>query len=500
MSEEISRRRALTLGLAGAGSLAVGLTGLGARGWPPFGAAASSAATDPAGGTAGSGARTWVEPQVVTSTAGTLDLTLRVAATRASVGGQAVTLLTYNGTVPGPTLHVRPGDRLRVHLVNGLDQPTNLHTHGLVVSATGNSDNPFLRIGPGESFDYRIDLPDDHPTGVFWYHPHHHGMVADQLFAGLYGAIVVDDDDWSTPPHLVVVSDITINHGRVASPSSLERRQGRVGRTLLTNGLVSAELSVPSGSTQRLLVVNACTSRYLDLGLDGQQLRVAGVDSGAYATPVSQDRVLLAPGNRADLEVEVPAARTSLVAHAYDRGAVGMGMMGGASLAGSDATVLTLVPSGTGPAPLSSAARVAPRDLRDVAVDGYRSLTFTMVMAQGMGDRMGRGMGMAFLIDGRAFDPARVDQRVRLGTVEEWTLRNATMMDHPFHLHVWPMQVIRASGGSPDVPDVRDVVNVPAGQEVVVRIAFDRYAGSTVYHCHILDHEDLGMMGIVAAS
>jgi FtsP/CotA-like multicopper oxidase with cupredoxin domain len=300
----------------------------------------------------------------------------------------------------------------------------------------------------------------------------------------------------------VVVSDTTIDQGRVAAASPVERMQGRVGRTVLTNGLVAAELPVPSGSVQRLLVVNACTSRYLDLGLDGQRLRVAGVDSGAYATPVPQDRLVLAPGNRADLEVEVPPIRTSLVAHAYDRGTAGMGMMGGAPLAGSDATVLSLVPADTGPTPLPSPVRVAPRDLRGLTVDGTRTLTFTMGMGRGMGQRMGQGMGMAFLIDGEAFDPARIDQRVRLGTVEEWTLRNTTMMDHPFHLHVWPMQVMeastRASRGGP--PQVRDVVNVAAGQEVVVRIAFDRFPGTTVYHCHILDHEDLGMMGIIAAS
>lgn len=498
MSQEISRRRALGLALAGAGSLAVGLTGLGARGWPPFGAAESSTAGDAATGTGtgtGAGAGGWAEPTVLTSTEGVLDVELRAAATRVPVGGQAATMLTYNGTVPGPTLRLHPGDQLRVHLVNDLDEATNLHTHGLFVSASGNSDNPFLRIGAGESFDYRIDLPDDHPRGVFWYHPHHHGLVADQLFAGLYGAIVVDDDE-SAPAHIVMVADTTISQGRVATVSMPERMQGRTGQTVLTNGLVAPELAVPSGSTQRLWVVNACTSRYLDLGLDGQPLQVAGLDSGGYPTPVPMDRLLLAPGNRADLEVEVPAARTSLVAHAYDRGTAGMGMMGRMSSDGSDATVLTLVPAGTDPSPGAEVTRVPPRDLRDVGVDGTRTLTFTM----GMGQGMGRGMGMSFLIDGEAFDPDRVDQQVRIGTVEEWTLRNTTMMDHPFHLHVWPMQVIGTSPASSDAPDVRDVVDVPAGREVVVRIAFERYPGSTVYHCHVLDHEDLGMMGTIRAS
>ena len=492
MSRDISRRQALTLGLAGAGSLGVGLAGLGARGWPPFGAVAGDSSAAPTEGTAATGTGAWTEPQVLTSTGGVLDVDLRIAATRVQVGGRTATMLTYNGTVPGPTLRLRPGDRLRVHLVNGLDEPTNLHTHGLLVSPVGNSDNPFLRIGPGESFDYEIDLPSDHPTGAFWYHPHHHGLVADQVFAGLYGAIVVDDQDWAAAaPHVVLVSDTTIASGQVAQVSAVERRQGRVGQTVLTNGLVAPELIVAAGSTQRLLVINACTSRYLDLGLDGHRLRVRGLDSGAFSPPVTQDRVLLPPGGRADLELDVPVDRTGLVAHAYDRGVAGMGMMGGGSLAGSDATVLTLVPGGSAIVAAPSAASTARRDLRGAGVDRTRTLTFTM----GMG-----GMrGMRFLIDGQAFDPERVDQQVQLGTVEEWTIRNATMMDHPFHLHVWPMQVIEASGSAPDRVDVRDVVNVPGGQETVVRIAFERYAGTTVYHCHILDHEDLGMMGVIAA-
>ena len=107
------------------------------------------------------------------------------------------------------------------------------------------------------------------------------------------------------------------------------------------------------------------------------------------------------------------------------------------------------------------------------------------------------GMGGQFLIDGRAFDPDRINQTVRPGTVEEWTIANQSPMNHPFHLHIWPMQLIRK--GTVDVADVdvRDVIDVPARQSITVRIAFDRFPGRTVYHCHILDHEDLGMMGVI---
>ena len=124
-----------------------------------------------------------------------------------------------------------------------------------------------------------------------------------------------------------------------------------------------------------------------------------------------------------------------------------------------------------------------------------RVLTFQM----GMGGGMMGGGGMSFTIDGNDFAEDRVDQDVAAGAVEDWTIRNDSSMDHPFHLHVWHMQLI-ARGGEPVTGPVwRDVVNVPARGEVTVRVAFDDFTGRTVYHCHILDHEDRGMMGTVLA-
>jgi FtsP/CotA-like multicopper oxidase with cupredoxin domain len=142
-----------------------------------------------------------------------------------------------------------------------------------------------------------------------------------------------------------------------------------------------------------------------------------------------------------------------------------------------------------------------PRDLRTATVGARRELVFAMGMGGGnggMGAHAGSGM-MGFTINGRPFDPARIDTTVVVGAVEEWTLRNTSRMDHPVHLHVWPMQVIEEAGRPAGAPRWQDVVNVPAGGIAVVRIAFDDFPGRTVYHCHILDHEDLGMMGLIEA-
>ncbi len=494
--QPISRRRVLQLGGLGLAAAVTGGIGLGRE--------LSSR------GTSGNGAggEPWSEPAVLRSSGGELHVQLEASRGSVRLAGRSATALTYNGGSPGPTLHLRPGDRLRIHLVNRLDAPTNLHTHGLHVSPVGKADNVFVSVGPGESFDYDYRLPVDHPPGVFWYHPHLHQLVADQLFGGLCGAIVVEDPDPVpvTRERVLVISDITLDRsGAVAEVSPMQRMAGREGDLVLVNGRLRPELSARPGERERWRVVNACTSRFLRLCLDGQRLQLLGLDSGRLASPKDVDEVSLAPGNRADLLVTAAAGHAQLRTLRVDRGR--RAGMGTAAFREPEVSLATLRIAGAaarspGPVP----AQPAPADLRGAAVANRRRLTFAMGMGGGggMGRGMGTGagmggMGMSFTIDGREFDPARVDQSVRLGTVEEWTIGNTSPMDHPFHLHVWPMQLIDDGSRALPEPTWQDVVVVPAGGQVTVRIRFNTFPGRTVYHCHILDHEDLGMMGVVEA-
>jgi FtsP/CotA-like multicopper oxidase with cupredoxin domain len=384
-----------------------------------------------------------------------------------------------------------------VRLENRLGSPTNLHTHGLHVSPLGTSDNPFRSIDPATTADYLIDLPPDHPTGVFWYHPDHHGHVADQIFGGLYGTIVVADDD--TPgarDRVLVISDVSLTTGgEVRDVSAAERMMGREGELVLVNGQVDPVITARPGELERWRVVNACTSRYLRLALPGQQMRLLGTDSGHERAPRDVDDLLLVPGNRADLLVRFQAGSTELRTLGYDRGGPMMGMMGAHSGSGPLVLAHLDVTGDRVEGRPSTVRRAAQADLRPDVLDGRREVTFTM----GTG-RWGPGAMTDVGFDGRPFDAERIDQHVRVGTVEEWTIRNPTPMDHPFHLHVWPMQVVTVNGAPTADPVWRDVVNVPAQGEVVVRIHFATFPGRTVYHCHILDHEDAGMMGIIAAS
>jgi FtsP/CotA-like multicopper oxidase with cupredoxin domain len=486
--QPISRRRALQLGGLGLASIAVGAVGLTWRtlsGYP----------TVPQ--------QALVEPATLTSTQGLLAVRLEAAEGPVRIAGRQATALSYNGGLPGPTLRLHPGDRLRVQLVNRLAAVTNLHVHGLHVSPERNGDNPFVAVEPGGTFDYDYQLAPDHPSGMFWYHPHHHGMVADQIFGGLYGAIIVDEPQGEsgsipiTRERVLVISDISLNaSGSIRPPSAMARMRGREGDLVLINGQVASTLEAHPGERERWRILNACTARYLRLRLDGQRLRLHGFDSGHLAESRDVEEILLSPGNRADVLVATVQGTSTLQALPYSRGEV-MGMGGGMGddpRSGSNAeptTLATLHVTGDEATPLPPVTvRTHQLDLRGEQISARRQLTLAMGMGMG-------GGGMNFTIDGKEFAADRVDQTTRIGTIEEWTITNTSPMDHPIHLHVWPMQVIEAGGKPIEQPTWQDVVNVAPHSNVTVRILFDDFAGRSVYHCHILDHEDKGMMGVI---
>ncbi len=200
------------------------------------------------------------EPEALRSADGRLQVKLSAAMGQVLIAGRDATALSYNGTLPGPTLFLRPGDQLNVTLENRLMDPTNLHVHGLHVSPQGNSDNVLVSVEPGTSFDYEYFLPADHPPGVYWYHPHHHGRVADQLFGGLYGAIIIQDPQ-SVPvtrERVLVISDISLTAGgSIAAVAATEKMMGREGALVLVNGQLKPALAARPAERERWRIVNA---------------------------------------------------------------------------------------------------------------------------------------------------------------------------------------------------------------------------------------------------
>ncbi|MQA13970.1 MAG: multicopper oxidase domain-containing protein [Pseudonocardiaceae bacterium] len=474
-SRPISRRRAMGLAAAGA----VGVAG-GAAGWV-WSAGSPDAGFRPA--VSGAPLR---DPEVLGSRGGRLHVELTAAA-GVRLAGRDTAALGFNGTSPGPTLRVRPGDELSVRLTNRLKQPTNLHTHGLRVSPQGNGDNPFLRIEPGTSFDYLLRIPPGHPAGTFWYHPHHHGMVADQLFGGLAGMLLVDGgpDLPVDRDRVLLVTDTTMDAGGgVAQPGRMDRMRGRQGELVLVNGQHQPSISAAPGTAQRWRIVNGCVSRMLPLRLTGHALDLVALDGAFLPAPASRDRVALAPGNRADVVVRPTAAgRFELVSEASDRGSTGVG----GDVRSEPVVLATLLSAGPA-APVAPLPAALPAENPGSATEAQRQVAFTMGMGMG---------GMTFGIDGRAFDPERDDHSVLFGTTEEWTVTSSTPMAHPFHLHVWPFVVLATSDGAPLSGTPQDVVLVPPRGWVRLRIPFTAHTGRSVFHCHILDHEDAGMMATI---
>jgi FtsP/CotA-like multicopper oxidase with cupredoxin domain len=434
-------------------------------------------------------------PPALTSANGLLQAELSVAPAMVPYEGGTRWALTVNGTTPGPTLRVKPGDILRVLLNNRTEHSTNLHTHGLHVSPQGNSDNPFIEVRPGERFLYEFAIPEDQPGGLFWYHPHVHHHVAEQVFAGFFGAIIVEDDFdalsevAAATERLLILHDIRPGNSEadVMSASMMEHMMGREGSAVLVNGFLRPTLHATAGGLERWRILNASPSRYYSLGLRDHDFHVIGLDGTRLGQAVRRNSLLLVPGERVEalVEAEGPGEFTLRTA-AVNRGSMGMGMgmgMGGETASGA-ADILTLSVEGEGRRG-SGLPQLPPArpDLAAQPIAATREVTFSM-------------QGMSFLIDGRPFEMSRTDVRARLGTTEEWTIRNVSTMDHPFHLHVWPFQVVAQSKGLPP-PGWKDVVNVPAGGWVKIRVRFDSFAGRTVYHCHILDHEDMGMMATI---
>ncbi|MFC5993290.1 multicopper oxidase family protein [Pseudonocardia hispaniensis] len=473
----ISRRRALVLGGLGVAGLAAG-----AAGWLSIAQTGGGFAPDASGAPLR-------QPSILDSHGGRLQVEL-TAASGVRLAGRASAALGFNGTSPGPTLRVRPGDELAVRLTNRLDQPTNLHTHGLRVSPQDDGDNPFRRIDPGAWFDYRYRIPPEHPAGTFWYHPHHHGTVADQLFGGLAGALLVDHgpDLPVTDDRVLLITDTTLDaDGRVVAPGPMERMMGRQGTLVLVNGQHQPVIPATPGATQRWRLINGCVSRVLAIRLDGHSLTQVALDGAFLPAPLPRDRVQLAPGNRVDVIVRPTGPGDyRLLTDAVDRGGL-RGRRGGEAI--SEPTTLATMTSAGTPVSAPPLPAALPADIPPAGpVTRSRRTGFQMGMGAG---------GMRFTIDGRGFDPDRDDQIVRLGATEDWTITNPGPLDHPFHLHIWPFTVLASSDDAAPTGTTQDVVPVPAGGWVRIRIPFDAHPGRTVYHCHNLDHEDLGMMATI---
>jgi FtsP/CotA-like multicopper oxidase with cupredoxin domain len=449
----------------------------------------------------GGGLLPLVEPPERASRDGLLDTVLTPRRGSVRIGDRFGLTEAYDGAFTGPTLRLRAGERLRIALANRLPELTNLHTHGLHVSPLGNSDNVFVRVQPGETFQYEYALPADHPAGLYWYHPHFYGDSDAQVFGGLAGALIVEGELDRLPgvaglPERLLVLQAT--HVDAAGRVQVGDEGPDFPLVKLVNGQVNPLLTIRPGETQRWRIGNLSADTYFLLQLDGQPWRVIDHDGNPLDTLQTEEQLLFPPGKRFEVLVQGgPPGTYRLRTLPYNKGQVSMG-----GPIEPEAVLATLVSAGSPVAPRPLPTTLLPFvDLRNVPVDNRREITFDVPpmgggMA-GMAHGPGGEMQPIFEINRRLFDPNRVDTTVRLGTTEEWVIRNTSAQVHPFHIHVNPFQVVAVNDQPIQAHSYEDTVNLPASGSVTMRTRFLDFPGKFVYHCHILMHEDNGMMAVI---
>ena len=474
--------RSRRAGRAGAAAL-LALAALAAGGWP----AATRVAPQPA--SAVSQPEGWddelrlVEPVDLHPAPDVIEIELEARVTEVEIApGRTIEAWTYNGTLPGPFIRARVGDTLIVHFRNALPEATTIHWHGVRVpnEMDGAPGLTQALIEPGGTFRYEFVLRD---AGTFWYHPHH--SSSNQVGRGLYGPIVVSDPEEPAgfgDELMLVLSDISLDaDGAVAagdSGGSFGDLFGREGNVMLVNGRVRPTLRVHAGKPQRWRMVNAARARYFSLRPGRDAFVRIGGDGGLIARAEPLAVLDLVPGERADVVFTPPFPPGSVVPLRWRPVDRGYGTVFGRSAE-------PILDIETVDAPAVQAPRVEG-ELRAIArVDIDHAVHHTLDLTI---DRADERVEMG--INGVPYWDAE-PLHARIGETHVWTVTNDSTFDHPFHLHGFFFQVLDAGR----VLEWKDTVNVPVGSSLRLAIPFDERPGMWMYHCHILDHADVGMMG-----
>ena len=417
------------------------------------------------------------------------------------LSGVSTPTLGYNGAMLGPALRLRTGERTTIRVRNDLDEVTTAHWHGLVVPP-GVDGGPHQPIAPGAFWDASFTVAN--PAATCWFHPHAHGSTGRQVVSGLAGLLIVDDGTvgpivlpvtWGIDDVALVLQDKRFTaDGRIDyTLTANDHVVGYAGDRLLVNGMFGPTWRAPQ-QWVRLRLLNGCNARALVLRISDSTpvLQIAN-EAGMLAAPLPRGTLALAPGERAEILVDFSSATSGQVTRllASTAGA-GMGMgIGMGAATGTEVTALTMrvgLPRQPG-AMSSPPARLSPRPAVSAA-PGATVRTFSLD---------GGMMGGPFTINGRTFNIARTDLAVPSGGVEIWRFVNNTGMAHPMHVHGVRMSVLSRDGSAPAAYEqgLRDTFVVDAMQTVTMAVQTPTSASAVplMFHCHILEHEDAGMMG-----
>ena len=437
----------------------------------------------------------------------------------------------YAGKTVPPVIRVSPGGIIQLRYVNNLptesdeecalhrcSNMSNLHFHGLHVSPKSPQDDVLTMMSmPGETLDYKVDVPAYSPPGLYWYHTHPHGESARQSFDGMSGAIIVEGIDRYYPElrhmreRVLVLRDHDIEHSDAVAREQTIRRveipsshcgttpDQKPERVFTANGEIRPQIPIDAGERQFWRIVNASPDLYADLQLSGQQLEIVALDGmplsyhDQHRAMHKVDHVLVPPAGRVEAIVTgpPPGSRATLSTRCVDTGTDGdlnpaMVIADVGSAHGEEpmrTPPSTTPPSITGPAVYKEISR------QEIQKLGVSKPDFTVTFTE---DKSG------FYINGRKFSmDADPMLRVRVGSMQHWRIVNSTKEVHPFHIHQVHFLAYAENGVQSNSPDWLDTVNVPYGNgtvDLIMDFTDPIIRGMSLFHCHLLSHEDKGMM------
>ncbi len=467
------------------------------------------------------------------------DLTARikyVAAKPSRLFQQATNFMLYNGQSPGPLIDVVAGTHVKINFTNKLSSETTVHFHGLPIPPSQDG-NPMDVVKSNTSRIYEFDLPEG-MEGNYWYHPHPHLRSAEQAASGLAGPMLVRSKNdplkkLGIAEENIFITGIRLDNGKISVDNKMDWQHGRMGETLLVNGVVQPVLKVAPGSTMRFRLWNATNARFINIsfkkGVDATtpdlNTYLVGTDGGLIAHPyVLKNGALLSAAERREVVVRfdgkagdiftVFEENPKLIENTQTAGAMGGMNMNGHDMAGMDMNghdmasmetksgeaggmpgmevgvknpLLTIKLTDVVPLPPVT----LPTKLRTIAPLPATNIKKKLELTGVLED---------VSINGKKFDPKRFDYVSKKGTVEEWTIINRSDMTHPLHIHGGQFQVIshelNGKVSKPPYISWQDTVLVQPGEKVVLRMKQD-HVGPRMIHCHILEHEDKGMMAII---
>tara|TARA_R110000751_G_scaffold137830_3_gene241319 strand:- start:14318 stop:15715 length:1398 start_codon:yes stop_codon:yes gene_type:complete len=425
--------------------------------------------------------RLQMPPRIDTRASGRLALTAQAGSSN-FLGGRAVPTVGYSQAYLGPTVIMQNGP-LAAEIGNTLGEPVSVHWHGMKI-AGAHDGGPHQPVLPGQSWKPEMQVNQDPST--IWYHSHIHQRTAQQVYNGLAGVIHVTDgrDDDRGLPSAYGIDDLTLvlqdrsfdRKGRmVYDPSMMDRMHGFHGNRMLINGQSGAIALVPNGIA-RLRLLNGSNARIYNLFFnDGHPMHLVATDGGFLPRPITLEVLRLAPGERAEILVDFSGAGAPVLMSDPDQAYSLLEFARDETLPAR----ITRLPDEIG-SPLEELTGLETRS-REISLD------------MGMGMMMGRG---GFAINGQPFDMDRIDFNVALGSVERWIVRSS-MIAHPFHVHGVQFRVLSEDGAPPRPENAgwKDTLLVPGVAEILAR--FEHPASKEnpfMLHCHILEHEDAGMM------